>query len=126
MTKFPILAKDYLDYLAYLLGKLDNLKRKDVIDKIQKNEKYIGRIFGAYVVSEILYLSFEFIQGVKLVTNDILFTFQDINVSYLLSTIMMENNQKCRFSFDSNKLKIDSSHGQVTTSGYFALSVPIR
>ena len=98
-------------------SKLDNLKTKYISSKVIKNEKYIGRLFGAYIVAGIFYISFEFKQGVELVTSEKLFTFNGIALCPILSSVVMENNQRCRFSFRENCLIIDSASGQMTTSG---------
>ncbi len=65
--------------------------------------------------------------GIKLITNENLFTVKEFKLSEVLQTIILENGKALRWKTMSQAIGIDSTpDNDTTTSGYFCLMIPVR
>ena len=94
---------------------------------ITPNSKYISRLFAAYVVSNIFFVSFDMKSGIPLAIGENLFVIKEFKLSEVLQTIILENGKNLRWSSGNQTIKIDSTpNNDVTTAGYFCFIIPIR
>ena len=95
---------------------------------ITQNKKYIDRVFGIHITSNILFISCSLATNVQLVTSEVLFTLHNIRIARTFRTIALELGSSLRVEGNGSYIIIDSTLASAPTTkngGYLSLIFPI-